>query len=402
MSSPIIPPTAPANAADKKKDAKDETPAAPALPKGADGATSLDKDVALEGDILAHEALERIARMIATEVLQVGQEEPIKPPRRIYLLDELSIRALDAQQSSQLQTSHLQAIFEAVKQNADQFESKAEREIVTAAVVTAAVGAITSLVGLFRNDVSIHGITLEPSQEAFLNSVTRYLLRMKPGIEVRNPNYLVYSPGILSQASHNRILDRFNNLEAARFAAAASVEKLSQRVLELQFLIDPPKPKPAPSAEEAADYSAELALKKPVLQAAAKSLDEATARWTDIQKQLDTAVADHQSGLSLLGRAEELLAWAQELPQHTYFLAAKAISLRANFKTHKGILTNLGGKDSLSYSGGAIATYALLSSDANVKASGTHRYRTPYLQFADEEATPESGNSFDNKFKTLD
>ena len=406
MSTPIIPPTQPAKPGDdKKKDAseKDTKPASPELPKGADGATTLDKDVPLEGEILAFESLERIARMVAKEILDVGHADPAKRPIRIYVLDELTLRALEIQQASQLQTSHLKAVFVAVKKQSDQFKPKAERETgLELATFTAAVGAITSLAGLFRTDVSIRGSSYEPSQEAFLNSVTRYLLRMKPGIEIRNPNLLVYSPGSAEQASHKRILDRLNDLEQARFDAEASTEELSQRVLQLQFLLDPPKPKPAPTPEEAAAYSAELALKKPVLQASAKSMDQATARWAELQKQLDAVDSDHHSGLGLLARAEELLAWAQDTSYQTYFLAARCLSLRANFKTEKGLFTNLGGKNSLSYSGGATATYALFAADATVKTSGTHRYRSPYLRFTEEDAPTEAGNSFDDHFEALD
>lgn len=414
MAEPIIGLTKPEpEKADKRKM---ETEPEVSFPEGPAGESALIGEVAMEGEILAYQSLERIARMIALEIEgTVGNDRP----RRIVFLQPALSEALHHHQVFVLATDHLQAVFGEI---ADRAQAAMDGlagagrtpmgEPITASlgVISATATALAGVAGLFREDVTIQGMRFSAPAEAFENSVGRALLRVMPGLELRNPRLLLYRPGQAAQLSHGGLLARLRGVEDVRIAAAAKVQTIGQRVLEIQFQLDPPKPANPAMGDEAVRLKQELIELKPVLNALSDLFAEADKRWQSLAASLGQAGSDDNpnsvaSVLSSIQAGEELRATLQAGPNEasgSFLLAVRAVSLRANFKTRKGVLTNLGGNDSESYSGGAIATYTLLDASGQVRSCGTHRFRWPYLKFEEHNAEPGSGNSFDEEHRSLD
>lgn len=101
--------------------------------------------------------------------------------------------------------------------------------------------------------------------------------------------------------------------------------------------------------------------------------------------------------LHLVQQAEEVLARFREKEKDTYFLWAEVSTASGSYRIHRNLLRTLFWGDNLSYSGGAIVTYAFFDSNANVVLSGTHRYREPFTRFSKFSVTSEcerEGNSF--------
>jgi hypothetical protein len=407
MSEPIIKMQPQSNTATEATAASDSNKATepPMNSQSQTGKTAVDTQM-LEGEALAYESLIYISRKIAIEVKETVTVKKVKNPTIVFL-DNSAKDALVYHQALVLQLQHLSNSFTEAQTNLDavfredqKLQGQPEAMAEPSTAISAGVAAFTSLLGLFREDISYSSAAYPIHIEAFENALTRSLLRTIPAVSVRNPRQLLYRPALPRQKSHEKLLDRLSAVENARLAAHSIASKLLAIVMQLQFRIAPPAPQAPPDAAIIIALTERLLRLKGPVDAATEILGDLDEQWKELQKSFSEWKGKTSTFLAYAQKGEEILACAAS-PESTWFLSCEVISLRANVRTRDGFFTNLGGRDGVALSGGAVATYALMDSDAQVVNAATHRFRSPYVKVTDDDQE-RSGNSFDPAFRDLE
>jgi hypothetical protein len=353
-----------------------ETTADTAEPKIAplSGSTTIDAALTFEVEALSHVAMSKITRRFADEVAGVAQSTD----RLIVLNDELA-RALEYDQAFTVQLQVLELSFESAARAADEglqrLKGEAEGAVDVAAAVpmvgiTAATGVVSAalnFLALFRQDTSYSGRKVKISEHAIIAELARHL---------RDKSISLYWPGlslspdeVTSEASESSAglatppyMTRLQKTMEVRDRAAGKIHALADALER------------APDEKKSA---ARLALDR-----AHESFDSADS----ILRRMMTSLAqpDTKTGIApvqLLHRANNIKKYAARKKGRVLYVVVHLESAGGSYRIRKNLFRTLFWSDGLTFSGGAILTYALLDEDGKVLLSRNASQREAFTSF---------------------
>jgi tetratricopeptide (TPR) repeat protein len=302
--------------------------------KALEGKITIDTDVVIESQIMAHKSMLGIAEEISKEIKEA--ESNLK---RVIIYNERDINVL----------AHYQAIksqIEFLKKRYDQLLPKPEVEmklgipaLLAPEVGTTLIKSVIDLISLFRTDTDIKGKPVTIEEVALVSEVTRKVKDQYRDIEIVYP--MVYLPGLLSTgiAGAPEILKNI-------FVVSDLKAKADQFILEVQ------------SKE---DQKQDAATKSKVLQL--KALNEQFEKLASYLTTTDEKTGIN--GLTVLLKAEVLSTNINK--EGSSILYLKILNAGGNNKITRNLFTG----SKLYHSGGSIVSYILFDKSGMIKASGT-------------------------------
>jgi hypothetical protein len=385
--------------------------------KALQGSTTIDDKVSIEAEILAFQAVGKIAKQIRSEFDAKFPNLKDEEKYCIILLDDTISPALAAQQALCLSLDLISQDFKSVisgagatpklnVQPSETFESRTElpKTNLEFAMAPAAVSsgfAAASSVGraaidflsLLRQDTSYFGRSYTVKDTAVALEFLRGLVA-RPDVECFYPKLMLYRAAETTQRSLERLEGRLRAVQNLRDRAKQSLQDLSRDTLELQLEISPPKPQHHPSGQELMELSTQLIEKRIRLDASQKLYDAAADKLDKTLAGLNIAEANGITVGETIEKAEEILSRFQIHKLRTIFLYVEAVALAGGYRVRSNLWRTLFNSDGLSYSGGAIVTYAFINSKAELVLCGTHRWRTPFLRLNERDTGELDTNSF--------
>ncbi len=380
--------------------------------KALDGITSIDEKVFLECEILSHSAISRIAERIALEadqaIARTSQAGASNPT--IILLDQILVSALQVFSAVQLQLALIKKGFEEVASTAElqlALEKDADDSLrpnlvgaLPVAAVTDAVAGVVDLLGLFRQDTQFTGRTAQIKETAVYLEVA-HALRAN-GFEVIYPRLLGFQVEAKIQLSQKAVTDLFQDVFTAREHALGRLRpvlmeltRVEQEIVSREEeCIDPAPDRQDVLTQGIQERKAELVKIRENLDPNLLLFKETDAQWNEMQRGL--VHVDEKSGLTPM----QLISRAAEAIEHfrasalSYFLYSEVAVAGGTMRIKRNLWRTLFYGDGISFSGGAVVSYALIDGKAHVLASRTHRYMTEFQTFPDDTPEWASFNSF--------
>lgn len=224
---------------------------------------------------------------------------------------------------------------------------------------TAAVSAAIGLVSLFRQDVEYHGAQTTVDGLAFELALAVQLVSLGAG-KVYVPDLTFISSPVLGAGSVQARLDR---VQSSKSRAWAAIGPSVAQLVHLEAQLDGATRQKNQARVD--QLTTEVSNMRSDLDPVVAPLSRADQRLTDLQTQWNRT--DPASGLTLLARL--LRAEAIQSMGPLYLHAAIVSSGGYNRISHNLFRTLFLG-DGLSFTGGAIARWALLDSEGSVTKGG--------------------------------
>ncbi|MDQ2766071.1 MAG: hypothetical protein M3Y30_02840 [Gemmatimonadota bacterium] len=349
-------------------------------PKSLDGSTTVDEKVVFEAQRLSYEAARNIAEKIARRISERTRGREVVVAGTQLLADYSNLVALKSvleelaeDYDALVQLAHVfvlgpvhQALVEA-----GIFDARSGAGVGAAA--GAAVGAITSgfsavtagvqgaltLVELFRQDVDYKGVPIAIDTLAFeLELASR--LRMHKAKDVVVPAFAVFAAPARGESAFRTLLENVHEARAGVLRAIGPKKPAAKK-----------KPEPAfPEIEHQrhdyylADEPTRTALATP--EQIHDALAEVDKRFSDVQVQLEKVDADG-SGLTLMARLFRVETIMSRSP---ILVHARVVLAGGNNRVQKSLFRTLFTGDGLSSTGGAVVSWAILSTHGAVEDGG--------------------------------
>lgn len=390
MSEPPIPPTEPTSSSES--DAAEVPPPSPV-----EGRTVIDEALSFESTILAHKAVSVLATRIADQIAVATRE---RAPCTIYFLDNTLALALGLHQTFYQQCDVLGRVFDTASDRAergleelrkrkrqDKDPEKAKATALSVGgVVTAATGAVAvaaNLLSYFNVDTSYFGREAEVGQQALVMELARRLLP-RTGISFRCPSLGAASASVTPRkAEAPAPLHALNTVAEKQEEAFAAIHDLSSVVH--QMADDDPQLAPArlalSRAHEAHDSAAAVfaELRETFLSTKGETGMSPAFLLRLASDVLQDTPADKAGGEEQGGEANP----AEERPPEQLFLTARIETSGGSYRIRRHLFQWLNGEDPLTFTGGSIASFALLDADGAFLAAGTEWHREPFRNDAE-------------------
>src|ERR1700675_1259757 len=428
---PVLPPRGPAGgtaapaslAPSSSNQAASTGKQSPSNVKPLEGTTTIDDKLSIECDILCYASVNNIAFQIALEFNKIRESGAL-----VIILDDTSKQALHLVRVLVWQTDFLiQEFARAAQEAAPQVPALAEAAapqvrvpmegetmlegfvpalpavtaIKTAATAATDVGrSVIDLLSLFRTDTSYAGRTVTVNENSLMLSLAGKLVERQHSVIY--PKLLLFPPSPAVSQSAKDFQNLLQALLDARDDANEAVRALASRVAVATQELSSVYKKHTHRRnrqELTTDHvlaSREQQLIKDRLQLAGwqKWFTDLDSQLQALLKALNAPDANGVVLLQMLQIAQELLSRFNEAPENTYFLHAEVVSSGGSYRIRRNLFRTLFWSDGLSYSGGAIVSYAFFDSNAVIVKSGTHHYRYPFSRFRDAWWSKKLGNSF--------
>jgi hypothetical protein len=377
--------------------------------KALQGKTTIDEKVSIETEILAYSAITAIAEQIAREF----HDKILKDQREknathndywIIVLDDSLVAALAAHQALVMELNLITDGFNRVINAGTQ---KVEKPTTRVAMFVPLMGvmeglsaattlgrSIVDVLSLFRQDTSYYGRSYTVKDAALVHEVAHHLCKDRNDVHCIYPKLLLYRPVTPEQKSHSGLRDRLQSTYELRDQAEQIVGTLSKSCLELGLRIHPPLPQQPPQDPELSELSSELVEKSILLDSCKKLFNAYDAKISETVTGLSKPDTKGVTPIEIIQKAEEILDRFQEHKAHTFFFYVEAVDAGGAYRVRSNLWRTLFNSDGLSYSGGAIVTFAFLDGNAELALCGTHRYRTPFMRFKDKKSSDVNLNSF--------
>ncbi len=404
-----------------------------------EGTTTIDDKLQIESEMMAYEAVDRIAREVADRVLgETGDGEGT-----IVIHDEATVAALRLYEVFLTQTAILLEAYASTKKAHDQATAP---DFTSNMFLTEGVSAFArsafDLLALFRQNTEYKGRAVTINEDALAAKVAGYLVEPPHRATVAGasvPKLTVVCPRLLlrraatagSAAANSNIVTQLKSLYTERNAAVAwiadsekklaplrkakldadaEVANLSQVLKNLELEI------PSLKGQALADKVRDLNDKTKEKKAAVAKANEKTSdllileakdgpirdQYRAINALFDQLVAslvktDEKTGLSPLGlltRAAEVVALLDDLTvaRSRFVLFTKSVSAGGSYRIRRNLWTTVFTGDLLSYSGGAIVSYMLFDNSSRIRSADTLRYMTGFSKFKKLQKVPEGTN----------
>jgi len=362
-----------------------------------EGVTTIDDKVFLECEILAYKAVSRISRQIGFEVrAAVDVAAPAGTPATIILLDETLASAFQLYSALIVQLGLFVRAFKSVAPEGSPQEQKSKTKLaaftqvsLASKTVTGLLAGVVDLVGLFRQDTQLSGRAVSVQETALFLELARSL-RFK-GLKVVYPRLFGFQAQSNTSASDTGLTELFESVFSAREKAVTRLRPQLNKIAELEKeILDRQLELPTASPDRQKELTKEIDAKNAFLADARRNLDpdlvpfeNTDTQWSDLQKGLHTP--DGKSGqvpMQLLNRAAQSIQQFHDAnPDPAFFLYAEAVVAGGTMRIHRNLWRTLFQGDGISFSGGAVVSYALFDGMAALLTSGTHRYMTPFQEF---------------------
>lgn len=385
------------------------TSATPPDVKALQGKTTIDDKVSIEAEILAYSAITEIAKRIAKEFHDKFTKDQTGKDLTgddycIIVLDDSLAAALAAHQALVMELSLIADGFERVinagTQKVEKPTTRLERFVAPLGVMgglsaAATLGrSIVDVLSLFRQDTSYYGRSYTVKDAALVLEVTHHLCKDHNDVHCIYPKLLLYQPATPEQKSHSGLRQRLQSIYDLRDRAERVVGALSKSCLELGLRIHPLAPQQPPEDPLLSQLSSELVEKSILLDSCKKLFDANDAKLSETVTGLSKPDTKGVTPLEIIQKAEEILSRFQKPQTHTFFFYVEAVDAGGAYRVRSSLWRTLFNTDGLSYSGGAIVTFAFLNGNAELALCGTHRYRTPFLLFGNKKGSDSEVNSF--------
>lgn len=421
MPDPIIPPQPAATQSQKDSKSSNDTQTAkttststtPSDVKALQGKTTIDEKVSIEAEILAYGAITEIAREIAKEfhdkfLKDKSGKNPTGDNFLIIMLDDSLVAALAVHQSLVMELNLIADGFNRVINAGTQKVEKVEKPTTRREMFVETLGvmgglsaagtlgrSIADVLSLFRQDTSYYGRSYTVKDAALVLEVARHLCTGYDNIHCLYPKLMLYRPASPEQKSHSGLSQRLHSIYDLRDQAEQMVGALSKACLELEFRIHPPAPKEPPQDPKLSELSSKLIDKRILLDSCKKLFNANDAKLSETVTGLSKPDAKGVTPLEIIQKAEEILDRFQETKIRTFLFYVDAVDAGGAYRVRSNLWRTLFNTDGLSYSGGAIVTFAFLDGNAELALCGTHRYRTPFMRFEDKKGSDVELNSFE-------
>ncbi len=349
-------------------------------PKSLDGSTTVDEKVVFEAQRLSYEAARNIAEKIARRISERTRGREVVVAGTQLLADYSNLVALKSvleelaeDYDALVQLAHVfvlgpvhQALVEA-----GIFDARSGAGVGAAA--GAAVGAITSgfsavtagvqgaltLVELFRQDVDYKGVPIAIDTLAFeLELASR--LRMHKAKDVVVPAFAVFAAPARGESAFRTLLENVHEARAGVLRAIGPKKPAAKKKPEPTF----PEIEHQRHDYYLADEPTRTALATP--EQIHDALAEVDKRFSDVQVQLEKVDADG-SGLTLMARLFRVETIMSRSP---ILVHARVVLAGGNNRVQKSLFRTLFTGDGLSSTGGAVVSWAILSTHGAVEDGG--------------------------------
>jgi hypothetical protein len=320
----------------------------------------------IESQILAYEALTNRATAIASFVdasvldqeNQKAHAEGVIAPVNLVVLDPTSMNLPAAFKSFQLQARLLrQNICAALNTPKNQADEGKAFAIPTASQFTAAAGALTAVLALFKETKTVTPNSIAMPDEALVAAVASALRVQRPALSIYYPaEYPIgvgavnFDPAVVS--------DGTDRVKVCNIAASDSAIPSYGLLIGLQFLR-------STAASEAAELNAKSAKEKATWSSKLAALNAAIQQFDAIAANLaSSASSTAVSPWDAIVRGEQM---ARLLTEHSYVVQLKVQSAGGAAVTLDGAFFLTGA--SYYYSGGAIFTAIVYDNAGSLKAA---------------------------------
>ncbi len=366
-------PEAPIPPQPPKATAKGKGGAKPVPPKPLEGTTTIDDNMVFEVEALSHVAVSHLAAKIAKSIKDNTNASADLPVRVIFLGEGLP-QALEFSRTFSVQLKLLQDAFDSALKLAQEGLAPLSAPLQPAAVaggttaasgfgLTAAVGGALNLLALFRQNTSYFGRKVEITEPAIVVELAR-CLRQHKGISFYWPGLGLSHDSVLATSSAPPFLEDVQRAMGRRDQATAGIHNLAVAIGKLD------------------KEAAELPAARFALDRAHELFDSADS----VLRRLTTSLskADAETGvtpLQLLQRAHDVRNQIITADGKVYFLYVRLEAAGGSYRIRRNLFRTLFWKDGLSFSGGAVVSYALLETNGEFVSSANLRQRKAFVSF---------------------
>ena len=334
--------------------------------KPLDGTTTVDDKMRFEPERLSYDSAVLVAGKVADRSAEFTFEKAVVIAGTDLLVDLSNLRAClvivdDLAQAYEGLTSHAERTtnrFSAMLPAKLALESVSVAADPAAAAVTATANLALGLVSLFRQDVTYNGRSTQVDDLAFQISLASEIKR--------NGAEQVFVPGLLvlsSRPGSTQIERELARVQQARAAVWNLIGPLvSGLVLLERQLAEAVSNKDQQNVD---NLTAQLTNYRREMEPLTAPLDRADRRLSDLMTQWNSV--DATTGMTTLGRllrAEAVSARAQ------VYVHAQVVSSGGYYKTWRNLFRTLFSGDGLSFSGGVVVRWAVLSAEGDIQRGG--------------------------------